>query len=365
MESSSDTALIAQLVDEAGERGGSFWRSFGTALRKAAVATGRGTAWLARTGYENRNYVPAVINGAIGDVLHERGDRLAIRMSFRAGGRDVRPKELGDVRGHVAVFLHGLMADESYWTEPFGDGEGFGPVLARECGLTPLYVRYNTGRHISDNGQELSRLLDQLLDTHPHIDRVTLSGHSMGGLVARSAGHYAAVLGRSWPRITDSVVLLGVPNDGSHLEQAAHLTTWVLQAIPTIATNIIARTINARSAGIKDLRLGLLVEDDWRRPDADTMGLADRTAVPLMPGVHYHLAIGTLTQSEHSILAAYFGDGIVGGNSAVATRHSAGGASIRWRVFTNTTHLALVSSPKVQAFISDALATRKLLGPGP
>ena len=137
----------------------------------------------------------------------------------------------------------------------------------------------------------------------------------------------------------------------------------MLEAIPTLATNIIAQTINGRSYGIKDMRLGLLVSEDWDRPDAAKLRLKDRTNVPLMPGVHYHVAIGTLTESEDSILAAYFGDGLVGTKSAISTRAGAGAASIRWRVFTKTPHLALVSSPEVQQFVSDALAVRKQLAP--
>ncbi len=362
VDESSQTSLVEQRVDAAGtDARASFWRSFGSALKKAAVATGRGTAWLARTGYDNRNYVPAVINGAVGDRLVEVGDALAIRMSFRDGGRDVRADELADLSGHVAVFVHGLMADDAYWSRPFGDYEGFGPVLARERGLTPLYVRYNSGLHISENGVALARILEDLVGAHPDIDRVTLVGHSMGGLVVRSAGHYGQTGGHAWTRAVDSAVLLGAPNDGAYMEQAAHLSAWVLEAIPTLATNLIARAINGRSDGIKDLRLGLLVHDDWQRPDAARMKLRDRTPVPLMPGVHYHVALGTLTETEDSILATYFGDGLVGANSAVAARHAGGAASIRWRVFTKTAHLALVARPEVQAFVSDALAVRKLL----
>ena len=360
----SQTALVEQLVDQAGDEAGkSFWRSFGGALKKAAIATGRGTAWLAKSGYEHRNYVPAIINGAIGDKLAEKGDRLAIRMSLRGSGRDLRPDELGAVGAHVAVFVHGLMADDAYWTRPFGDYEGFGPMLARERGLTPLYLRYNSGLHISHNGRALAELLEDLREAHPHIERITLCGHSMGGLVARSASHYGRTSNHSWPCLVESVVLLGSPNDGAYLEQAAHLSSWVLEAIPTLTTNIIAFAVNSRSDGIKDLRLGLLVAEDWQRADVATMSLADRTEVPLMPGVHYHLAIGTLTGSADSILATYFGDGMIGGKSALATRDNRGAASIRWRVFTKTTHLALVSSPEVQEFISDALAQRQQLAP--
>ncbi len=361
-DASSQTELVDRRLEGSSEEArASFWRSFGKALKRAAIATGRGSAALARLGYENRNYLPAVVNGAVGHLLARSGDRLAIRMSFREGGRDVSPEELGDLGGHVAVFVHGLMADDAYWSRPFGGFEGFGPMLARERGLTPLYLRYNSGLHISDNGQLLADLLQALVEAHPGIERLTLAGHSMGGLVARSAGHYGHSSSHTWPRALDSVVLLGAPNDGAYLEQVAHLSAWVLQAIPTLATGIISSVIDTRSDGIKDLRLGLLVEHDWQRPDAATMTLADRTELPLLPGVHYHVAIGTLTQSEDSVLAVYFGDGLVGTNSAIATRRGRGGASVRWRVFTRTSHLALVSSPEVQAFVSDALAVRRLL----
>jgi pimeloyl-ACP methyl ester carboxylesterase len=336
------TALVEERLARAGDEAReSFWRGFGGALKKAAVATGRGTAWLARTGYRHRNYVPAVINGAIGDKLAEAGDRLAITMSFRAGGADVDPAELGELRGHVAVFVHGLMADDAYWTRPFGDGEGFGPVLARERGLTPLYVRYNSGLRIADNGRNLADLLDRLVQAHPGVDRLTLIGHSMGGLVVRSATHAGGDAGHQWPRAVDSVVLLGAPNDGAYLEQAAHLSAWVLDAVPTLTTSILAGVINVRSAGIKDLRTGI---------DA-----------PLLPGVGYHVIAGTMTQTEDSIVAAYFGDGLVGSKSGLAARDSHGATSIQCRVFTRTAHLALVSSPEVQAFVSDALAVQALL----
>jgi pimeloyl-ACP methyl ester carboxylesterase len=355
----SGCVAIERLDDPAGRPvRKSLWRSVGHALRSAAIATGRGSAWAARAGYDNRNYVPAVINGAVGDKLARGSERLAIRMSFRQDGRDIHPAELGDISGHVAVFAHGLMADEASWIRPPGNGEGLGPMLARERGLTPLYIRYNTGRHVSQNGRALASLLEDLLLAHPNIERVTLGGHSMGGLVVRSAAHYGRESGHTWPRALDSVVLLGAPNDGAYLEQAAHLSAWVLQIIPTLATRIIARVIDGRSDGIKDLRLGLLVCDDWQRTDAATMRLVDRTDVPLTPGVHYHVAIGTLTESPNSILAAYFGDGMVGGKSALATRDSRGAASIRWRVFTRTAHLALVSSPQVQRFVSDSLEAR-------
>ena len=38
----------------------------------------------------------------------------------------------------------------------------YGHRMEIELGYSPLYVRYNTGRHISENGRDLAELLEQL-----------------------------------------------------------------------------------------------------------------------------------------------------------------------------------------------------------
>ena len=59
-----------------------------------------------------------------------------------------------------------------------------------DLGYTPVFVRFNTGRHISENGASLAALLDELVADWPvEVERIAIVGHSMGGLVARSACH--------------------------------------------------------------------------------------------------------------------------------------------------------------------------------
>ena len=36
-----------------------------------------------------------------------------------------------------------------------------------ELGYTPLYVRYNSGRHISENGRDLAEQLERLVAAWP------------------------------------------------------------------------------------------------------------------------------------------------------------------------------------------------------
>ena len=338
----------------------SFWRSFGGAMRRAAIATGSGTAWLARTGYDNRNYVPAVLNGAIGDKLARAGDSLAIEMSFRHERRDVPVEALAVPMaagsGHAAVFVHGLMGDEVMWQHGFGDNAGPAAMLERERGIVPLCVRYNSGLHISHNGRALADLLESLVHAHTgDLESLALVGHSMGALVVRSAEHYGRAQGHHWPERVGSIALLGAPNDGSYLEQVSHLTSFILKAIPNFPTRVIARVIDERSDGIKDLRIGLLVEDDWRRPDAEHLRLDQRTRVPLLPDTRYHVVVGTLTQDEESIIATYLGDGLVGKRSALGRDHAERHHSVEYRVFTQTGHVGLLTSPDVQRYLCERL----------
>ena len=67
-----------------------------------------------------------------------------------------------------------------------------GDQLRDDLDYSPLYLRYNTGRHISTNGQQFAQMLQALCDAWPiPVESVSLLGHSMGGLIIRSACWYA------------------------------------------------------------------------------------------------------------------------------------------------------------------------------
>ena len=129
---------------------------------------------------------------------------LAIRMAVRADGRDVglMTGELAaafpDARPRLAVFLHGLAETEHSWDRGEDQSVSYGRLLQAEFGYSPVYVRYNSGRHVSENGKDLATLLEGLVAAWPEqVDELLLVGHSMGGLVIRSACHYApAVVAR-------------------------------------------------------------------------------------------------------------------------------------------------------------------------
>jgi triacylglycerol lipase len=140
----------------------------------------------------------AVLNGLFGDVLVEQASSLAIPLSFRTASGDELPIDhdgLGrappNAGARLCVFVHGLMASESVWRFAGRPEITYGELLARERGVSPVYVRYNTGRHISTNGRELAASLQRLVRGWPvRVREIDLVGHSMGGLVIRSACHY-------------------------------------------------------------------------------------------------------------------------------------------------------------------------------
>ena len=67
---------------------------------------------------------------------------------------------------------------------------------------------------------------------------------------------------------------------GAPAEKAVNAAGWALGKLGE--TRPIARVLEMRSAGIKDLRYGSLVEEDWRDCEPDAL-LDDRcTDVPLL-----------------------------------------------------------------------------------
>jgi pimeloyl-ACP methyl ester carboxylesterase len=225
------------------------------------------------------------LNGVVGDFLHDKGNSLDLGMHFRLGDRYLAPQDIEAPR--IALFVHGVSVTEWGWcmnAEAYhGDAAvNFGTLLERDRGYTPVFLRYNSGRHISHNGRQLAELLDALA-----CEELLLVGHSMGGLVARSACYYGEKEQRRWPGALTHVFCLGSPHLGAPLEKAGNVITSVLGLVDLPGTQIPARVINARSAGIKDLRFGYLIDEDWEGRDPDALLEDNRQELPLLDGVTY------------------------------------------------------------------------------
>ena len=282
----------------------------------------------------------AALNGVLGDHLVRSANPLAIPMRLRRGGQALalEPEALAAEQGEELLLLvHGLCMNDLQWQH---QGQDHGERMARELGLRPLYLHYNTGLPIAANGRELAVLLDQLVANWPvPLKRLVLLGHSMGGLVLRSALHQSQ--GAAWTQRVSHLLCLGSPHLGSPLERAGRGVDLLLDAAPYAAP--LARLGKVRSAGITDLRHGRVL-------DAGPVDRAPRAAVPLPDGMACHALAGTLG-SLAGAKTRLLGDGLVPLNSALG-RHRNPALCLNFptahqHVFEGLGHIELLGSAAV------------------
>ncbi|NKY31169.1 lipase family alpha/beta hydrolase [Nocardia gamkensis] len=254
----------------------------------------------------------AAVQGLIGDELERERPILAGPMTFRIDGAPV-PAELVGARvrrpgAHIVVFLHGLVETEHAWR--LGGGPTYAERLESDTGCTALQVRYNSGLHISENAAQFSELMQCLVERWPvPVERVSLVGHSMGGLVARGACFVASEAGVPWVELVRQVVCLGSPHMGAPLEQLVHYASAALVRLPE--TRPFGQLLRRRSGGIRDLRDGSLVDEDWRDLDADALRRRVIREVPLLRSAEHYFVTATVTRSPRHPLGRVIGDGLV------------------------------------------------------
>ena len=306
-------------------------------LRAAITATGAAARLGARLapGHDEEpqpasiaGWAVSALNGFAGDRLERDNNSLAIEMGIRHRGRAVAPNRDGlaaafpHATPRLAVFVHGLACNESFWQlgaeRHYEDPSiTYGARLQNDFGYTPVYLRYNTGLHISQNGRELAHLLDRMVGEWPvAVDDLILIGHSMGGLVCRSAGYYGQQAEHRWTRSVRHIVFLGSPHLGAPLEKAANIVGWLLGH--SDITQPFAAVWNGRSVGIKDLRFGALVDEEWENANLDAL-LENRTGdVPFLAGARHCFVAATVTRDRFHPFGLALGDLLVREPSAAA-----------------------------------------------
>lgn len=276
-----------------------------------------------------RDVVVSILNGIYGDYLARSGNPLSIEMTLRqqAGTHPT---------GKLLVLVHGLCMSDHQWQH---EGYSHGAALADELGYTPLYLRYNSGRHIADNGEHLAERLESLLGQWPRaVDELTIVGHSMGGLVARSACHAAERRGHAWRKHLRRLVFLGTPHHGSPLERGGHQLDYLLDLSPYSAP--FTRLGKSRSAGIKDLRHGTITHHP-------------HGFVQLPAGVACYAAAATIAARRSVVAERLLGDGLVPLDSALGrhvdrSRALAIPKARQW-IGHEMRHLELLHRPEVYA----------------
>lgn len=256
---------------------------------------------------ENNERFRSVVNGVIGDTLDAEKSPLAIPMEL-----------LGEPRGKkLCILVHGLFDTVHTWRFPRKRVD-YGSLLKKDLGYTPLYLAYNTGLHISTNGQALSKLLSRAFKKNPaKVREIIFIGHSMGGLVIRSACHYGKKTRAPWVEHVKKIFFLSTPHLGSDWEKLGHLASVILNVMPNLFTMGVASLGNKRSAGIKDLRFGYLLDEDWQGQRDKALWHDNRHPVPLLPGVDYYNIASLLAKEKMNVFSEYFGDGLVHMRSAV------------------------------------------------
>jgi pimeloyl-ACP methyl ester carboxylesterase len=325
-------------------------------------------------------------------------------MSYRFGLKDVEAEELleharpswgANAPIDVCILVHGLLVDEQNWTlatDPVPE------YLERMLGWCPLLVRYNSGRHVSSNGEELATLIEELeLAWGARLGRIRLIGHSMGGLVSRSAIEHlrrrdADVLNR-----IDQLYLLATPNHGADLERVGHAIEYVLESatdLPRSASRLLRRrrpdeerrgglfssisasttqlasvvtgapfrtalsVLAARSDGMRDVRFGYMVAEEWQVAEHERKRfmLNHRRPLPVPDHIRVHAIAGSLWPDSTSEPSRIRTDGMVSVASAagVGEFDDLGVVNTtRFREMPLLVHQLVASSPRVLSQIAD------------
>jgi pimeloyl-ACP methyl ester carboxylesterase len=316
---------------------------------------------------DDSHHLVPIINGLQGDSLSDNGHPAVVKMSFRHNSRDIEPEKIPEIlnmgieSGQWIILVHGLMNDETIWKSgPKDLIVRMGTFFEDQKRANVIYLRYNTGRHISQNGRDLSSLIEELIEIHGNkIKDLVLTGHSMGGLVIRSACYYAGILKHSWVQKLKTVFLIGVPNEGSYLAKIAYMTQYFLRKIDPSQNQSIAKFFDLRSNGIKDLSFGFLVDEDWQNPAYENEKVISATRVYPIEGVNYHLIAATMTEKKNkSKLAVLFGDGLVEKKSALSQLFKdkqAKSGQVEFKLFEGENHLSLLESKLVHSYVAECL----------
>jgi hypothetical protein len=292
-----------------------------------------------------QHHISAIASGFLGDWLEARGNGLAVPMTVLAKGKalNVLKPEPETPGSTLCLSVHGLMELESVWEFPGTKGEHYGSRLAQALGdTTDLQLRFNSGRPIYRNGQDLADLLEQLVIAWPvTVQRIILLGHSMGGLMLRSACHYGSVKGHVWAGKQLDCVYIGSPHDGSWLAIGAHKTAGVLNGLPKDYLKVVGEVIDLRSEGIRNLSRGEVFE-----PGTEEQ--------PLFSQARHYVVSGLIAKQEDHPVNILFGDALVHEPSARGANRD-GWALDGTANFPGVDHLRLAHHPLVNRQLQEWL----------
>ncbi|WP_339663665.1 alpha/beta fold hydrolase [uncultured Psychrobacter sp.] len=287
-----------------------------------------------------------ILNGVMGDHLITHQNPLAVSMVLYDTNNRVPSAVLS---GRVIILCHGLCLSHLSW-KVSGENNLAKALMYSLPSATVLYLNYNTGRRISSNGRSFAQVLQDLVENNPDITQIDLVGHSMGGLVSRSALFYGKEQGFSWVKRVSNLVTLGSPHHGASLEQIGHFVQDKIAKLPFAGS--LAKLGDMRSAGIIDLRYGSIRDADWQALEGRSVLPADfrhPTHLPLHVNTYLVAAVMVETHFEFKT-TSLLGDGLVSVESALGEHteeHTLAVPEGHKAIFYGINHMNLIYSDRV------------------
>ncbi|TXD66883.1 esterase/lipase family protein [Polaribacter glomeratus] len=267
---------------------------------------------------DKKEVLLSVLNGVIGDYLEEKENPLKIEMQFRFQSKaiEINAESLKEtypkINGKILLMIHGSCMSDIQWTRK---NHNHGEILSEELEKTPIYLNYNSGKHISINGKDLNKNIQKLVENWPvPVEEIVIIAHSMGGLLTRSALYYADQNQNNWTKHLKKVAFLGTPHHGSHIERIGNYVDLILESVPYLKP--FARLGKIRSAGVTDLRYGNLVDEDWQNNGRFERKGDQRQHIQLAKNIDFY-AVAAIIGKETAGSAKILGDSLVDVKSAL------------------------------------------------
>ena len=302
---------------------------------------------------DKKEIILSVLNGVIGDYLEEKENSLKITMQFRYQSKTLvldsksikaaYPK----VNGKILLMIHGACMNDLQWTRK---DHNHGKIIATELNKTPIYLKYNSGLHISSNGKNLNNLLEKLVKNWPvPIEELIIIAHSMGGLVSRSALYYGEQNQKRWTKHVKKIVFLGTPHHGSYVERTGNYLDLILESIHYAKP--FARLGKIRSAGVTDLRYGNLIDEDWKDDHRFEIKNDKRRNIQLSKQIEFYTIAAVIGNETTSLSTQILGDTLVDVKSALG-QHKNPNKNLNFKkeniwISYDCNHLDLISNPKI------------------
>ena len=288
-----------------------------------------------------------IINGVMGDHLVNNDNALAVPMVLYDRDGNLQRETLS---GRVAILCHGLCMSHLSWQAQEENSLGDAISLSQPD-TTVLYLDYNTGRRISRSGRKFSQLLQELVNNNPNISQIDLVGHSMGGLVSRSALFYGEQERLDWIKRVGNLITLGSPHHGAVLERIGNYVQDIIAKLPFAGS--LAKLGDMRSAGIIDLRHGSIRDADWNSLEGRNVLPQDfRHPARLPSGIKTYFVASALIETHYeSKVTDLLGDSLVSVASALGeddAEHALFVPDGHKAIFYGVNHMNLIHSRRVR-----------------